>query len=55
MSEEIKPEVIVNPETADVAPKEQETAAVVEETVVEAPAEEAKVTGRIVRAVPETE
>ena len=43
MSEEIKPEVIVNPETADVAPKEQETAAVVEETVVEAPAEEAKV------------
>ena len=42
MSEEIKPEVIVNPETADVAPKEQETAAVVEETVVEAPAEEVK-------------
>ena len=32
----------MNPETADVAPKEQETAAVVEETVVEAPAEEAK-------------
>jgi len=42
MSEEIKPEVMVNPQTADVAPKEQETAAVVEETVVEAPAEEAK-------------
>jgi hypothetical protein len=42
MSEEIKPEVVVNPETADVAPKEQETAAVVEETVVEAPAEEVK-------------
>ena len=42
MSEEIKPEVMVNPQTADVAPEEQETAAVVEETVVEAPAEEAK-------------
>ena len=47
MSEEIKPEVIVNPETADVAPKEQETAAVVEETVVEAPAEEAKVEPKV--------
>ena len=47
MSEEIKPEVVVNPETADVAPKEQETAAVVEETVVEAPAEEAKVEPKV--------
>ena len=47
MSEEIKPEVQVNPETADVAPKEQETAAVVEETVVEAPAEEAKVEPKV--------
>ncbi len=40
MSEEIKPEVIVNPEAADVAPEEQETAPVVEETVVETPAPE---------------
>ena len=47
MSEEIKPEVVVNPETADVAPKEQETAAVVEETVVETPAEEAKVEPKV--------
>ncbi len=33
MSEENKPEVVVNAETADVAPKQQETAPVVEETV----------------------
>jgi len=44
MSEEIKPEVVVNPETADVAPKEQQAAPVEEKVqeVVETVAEEVK-------------
>ena len=42
MSEEIKPEVVLETGSADVAPKEQEAAPVVEESVVAAAVEEGK-------------